>query len=64
MISKPESRAQVKPERRIRVIQPPDAEGKNAEICITINKSGKTEVFRYWVDRIPSDWGAAFLVEK
>lgn len=51
-------------QRNIRLIQPFDAEGKNAEVCITVTRGGKAEEFFYWIDKIPSDWGMAFLVEK
>jgi hypothetical protein len=53
-----------KPARFLRLIQPFDQDGKNAELSITIKKGNRTDIFRYWLDRIPSDWGMAFLVEK
>ena len=50
--------------RLLRLIKPFDQDGKNAEIRITMVKGNKREEFRYWVDRIPSEWVMAFLVEK
>jgi hypothetical protein len=49
-----------KPERRIGVALPFNAEGKNAVVNITVGK----ESHSYTVDRIPADWGQAFEVAK
>jgi hypothetical protein len=54
-------------DRRVRLVRPLDADGKNAEIVITIIsgvRMKKEETFTYYVDRIPSDFGEGLLVEK
>jgi hypothetical protein len=50
--------------RRLAVVQPFDANGQNAEVSITLTRGKKTETSRYWIDRLPADWGRGFLVEK
>lgn len=53
----------IKPLRSIRMVKPM-VNGTNGEIEITFTRGNKTEVFRYWLDRIESPLGDAFLVEK
>jgi len=49
-----------KPERRIRLAVPLNADGKNGVAAITVGKDAAD----YFLERIPSDWGTAFKVEK
>jgi hypothetical protein len=50
----------VKPERRITMQQAPNADGKGAIVEITVGK----ETDFYFVDKVPSDFGTAFKLEK
>ena len=38
--------------RTLRLAKPFDAEGRNAEGIITMQKGRKVEGFRYWVDKV------------
>ncbi len=57
-------RKPVQVSRSVRLITPFDAEGKGAELQITMQRGKKVETFTYWIDRIASDFGQAFLLEK
>ena len=51
--------------RLVRLVKPFDVDGKNAEMIVTITRGNrKPESFEYWIDRMDSDFGEAFLVEK
>jgi hypothetical protein len=53
-------RRRVKPERRLRLVQAPGADGEPGLLRIAVGK----EVFLYSLCRIPADFGAAFLLTK
>jgi hypothetical protein len=57
---KPERKPRKKPARSIRVVLPVNAEGRNGVVKITVGKESQD----YFVSRIPSDWGTAFVLEK
>jgi hypothetical protein len=54
------TRKRVKPARTIRVVLPLNSEGKNGVVRIAVGKDAAD----YLVDRLPSDFGTAFRVQK
>jgi hypothetical protein len=55
-----QKRARVKPARTIRLVLAPNAEGKNGVVRIAVGKVSAD----YLLDRLPSDFGTAFRVQK
>lgn len=56
-----------KPERFLKLVKPFDENGKNAVLEIKMVsgvRKKRTEIFTYWIDRVASDFGEAFLFEK
>jgi hypothetical protein len=49
-----------KPARSIRLVLPPNGEGRNGVVKITVGKESQD----YFLSAIPSDWGRAFVLEK
>jgi hypothetical protein len=54
------ARRRVKPERRLRLVQAPGANGESGLLRIAIGK----EVFLYSIRRLPADFGLAFGLTK
>jgi hypothetical protein len=54
------ARQRVKPVRTIRLVLPLNAEGKNGVVRIAVGKDAAD----YLLDRLPSDFGTAFRVQK
>jgi hypothetical protein len=50
----------VKPARTIRLVVPPNADGRNAVVRIAVGQDAAD----YLLDRLPSDFGTAFRVQK
>jgi hypothetical protein len=50
----------VKPARTIRLVVPPNAEGRNAVVRIAVGQDAAD----YLLDRLPSDFGTAFRLQK
>jgi hypothetical protein len=57
---KPASKPRKKPARSIRLVLRPNGDGRNGVVRITVGKESQD----YFVSRIPSDFGTAFVLEK
>src|SRR6516225_4015227 len=57
---KPVRKPRPKPARSIRLAVPPNAEGRNGILVITVGK----QTDQYFVSRVPSDFGRGFCLEK
>src|SRR5690349_21675026 len=52
--------ARVKPVRTIRLVVPPNGDGRNGVVRIAVGRDAAD----YLLDRLPSDFGTAFRVQK
>jgi hypothetical protein len=57
---KPARKPRAKPARSIRLAVPPNADGRNGVVRITVGQAAQD----YFLSRIPSDFGTAFCLEK
>src|SRR5262245_38597387 len=63
MTTIPPPRPRVKPERRIRLRQAP-LDWTHGLLTITETRGRKTTTTDYWIDRLPSDFGTAYRLQK
>jgi hypothetical protein len=59
-----ETRKPVNRVRHVRLVVGLNPDGKNGLLRITERKGNKEVIDEYFIDRIPADFGAAYLVEK